>query len=117
AQPEHMGILVADDQPHHLGVEITAPRQIAHREHKMAGARDVERRIEVGVRDRRVGHVLICTPLSLTIAPHCLSSRSIISPYCSPDITPGSYDAATSVSWTRPLRFILTISAPKAFIA
>ena len=58
AQPERVGVLVADDQAHHLGVEVAALREIARREHEMARARDVERRIEVGFRNRHVALVL-----------------------------------------------------------
>jgi hypothetical protein len=56
AQPECIGGLIADDEPHDLGVEVAAPREIARGEHEMAGARDVERRVEVGRWNVRVGH-------------------------------------------------------------
>jgi len=55
AQPDRVGGLVAHDQAHHLDVEIAAGREIACREHQVAGARDVERRIEVGLRDGHRG--------------------------------------------------------------
>ena len=34
--------------------------------------------------------VFICTPVSRTIAPHWLSSRSIIAPYSAGETVPGS---------------------------
>ena len=85
AQPQRIGRLVGDDQPDHLGVEIAACGEIARGEDEMARPRDVERREEVGFRQfphlgRRASQLLICTPVSRTILPHCASSRSIISP-------------------------------------
>jgi hypothetical protein len=50
AQPERVDGLVGDDQADHLGVEVAACGKIARCKDEMAGARDVERRIEVGVR-------------------------------------------------------------------
>ena len=49
-QPKRRGVLGADFQTDHLGVERLAGGQIAHREHEMARAGDVERRIEIGLR-------------------------------------------------------------------
>jgi hypothetical protein len=51
AQPDRVGILVAHDQTQHLDVEIAAGGEVARREHEMAGAGDVEGRIEVGLRN------------------------------------------------------------------
>ena len=51
AQPDRVGVLVAHDQTQHLGVEIAAGGEVARREHEMAGAGDVEGRIEVGLRN------------------------------------------------------------------
>src|SRR5204863_193872 len=44
AEIERIAILVADDEAEEIHVEISACRQVADREHRMAGARDVERR-------------------------------------------------------------------------
>ena len=55
AQPDRVGILVAHDQAHHLDVEVAAGGEVARREHEMAGARDVERRIEIGLRNGHCG--------------------------------------------------------------
>jgi len=52
AQPERIRVLVADEQSDHLGVEGLAGREILRGQHEMAGARDVERRLEVGLWDR-----------------------------------------------------------------
>ena len=98
AQPDRVGVLVAHDQPHHLDVEVAAGGEVARREHEMAGARDVERRIEVGLRkghcsilfDGLLDQAFTRTPVSCTTSPHSLSSRSIIAPYSSGDSVPGS---------------------------
>jgi hypothetical protein len=50
AQPQRIGILVADDQTDHLGIERLAGREILCGEHEVARARDVERRVIVGLR-------------------------------------------------------------------
>src|SRR5262245_41787385 len=59
AQPDRVGILVAHDQAQHLDVEIAAGGEVARREHEMAGAGDVERRIEVGLRNGHCGTLLL----------------------------------------------------------
>jgi len=88
AQPDRVGILVAHDQAHHLDVEVAAGGEVARREHEMAGARDVERRIEIGLRNGHCGFLFgdmfdqafTRTPVSCTTSPHNLSSRSIMAP-------------------------------------
>jgi hypothetical protein len=54
AQPDRVGVLVAHDQAHDLDVEVAARGEVARREHEVARARDVERRIEIGLRDRHL---------------------------------------------------------------
>ena len=49
-QPDRLVVLVADIETDHLGVERPARGEIARREHEMARAGDVERRLEVGLR-------------------------------------------------------------------
>jgi hypothetical protein len=51
-QVDRIGILVADDQAHHFGVERAARGQVLRGQHEMARPRDVERRIKIGRRDR-----------------------------------------------------------------
>ena len=55
AQPDRVRILVAHDQAQHLGIEVAAGGEIARREHEMAGARDVEGRVEIGFRNGHCG--------------------------------------------------------------
>ena len=49
AQVERVAVLLGDDQADDLGVEQPAGFQVLDREHDMAGARDVERRVVVGL--------------------------------------------------------------------
>ena len=42
AEVERVAILVADDEAEEIDVEISARRQVLDREHRVAGARDVE---------------------------------------------------------------------------
>ena len=76
AQPERVGVLVADDQAHHLGVEIAARGEIARGEHEVARAGDVERRIEIGFWNVQLGGSSVTSSPARrslrTIAPHCV---------------------------------------------
>ena len=98
AQPDRVGVLVAHDQPQHLDIEVAAGGQVARREREMTGARDVERRIEIGLRkghcsilfDGLLDQAFTRTPVSCTTSPHSLSSRSIMPAYSSGDSVPGS---------------------------
>jgi hypothetical protein len=51
AKIKRVAIFVADNETEQINVEISADRQILHGEHRMAGARDVERRIVDGLRN------------------------------------------------------------------
>jgi hypothetical protein len=51
AEIKRIAIFVADDETEQINVEISADRQIPYGEHRMAGARDVERRIVDGLRN------------------------------------------------------------------
>jgi hypothetical protein len=45
AEVKRLLVFAADDETEQVNVEISADRQILHGEHRMAGARDVERRV------------------------------------------------------------------------
>ncbi len=45
AEVERVPVFVADDEAEQVHVEVSADRQILYGEHRMAGARDIERRV------------------------------------------------------------------------
>ena len=60
---QRVGGLVAHDQAQDLDIEVAAGGEIVRGEDEMAGARDVKRRIEIGLRNGHGGILLLAREL------------------------------------------------------
>jgi hypothetical protein len=55
AQIERVGTLIAREQPQTIDIKCARTGDIAHAKFDVAGAHDIERRIEIGFADRHAG--------------------------------------------------------------